>query len=230
MHQKAYNINNLDYVGEEKANLIYCDYMYSNKDFSWVNKYWDLLAENGVFIAQTDDSTIAEIKLKLDSMPSSRFINICIYLQEWGGKPRRGFPAKHDYILIYSNSDNWKWDGDRIQIPKKTLSKGFNPSGRDTKTPCSVFYDLGNFSTMSRERVKNALGRNIQYQKPLKLFDRLLLPFTDENDLIFDPFMGSGVVWKWCLKNNRQYIGIEQDPGVFSIAKESTEEFIKNLV
>lgn len=203
-----------------KANLIYCDYMYENKDFAWVDLYWNNLVENGVFIAQTDNSTIAEIKLKMDSMPKSYFIGIVIYKQEWGGRPKKGFPQKHDYILIYSRGDDYKWYPERIQIPKQMTNKGFNPSGRTTKTPCSVWDDLGNFSTTSGERVKNKDGRNVPYQKPLKLLNRLFLPFTDVGDLIIDPFMGVASVGIWCKQNNRDYIGIEKDKEIFELAKE----------
>jgi hypothetical protein len=112
----------MDIFFEKEADVIYADYMYQDKDFTWIDKFWYWLKPNsGIFIAQTDDSTIAEVKLKLDSMKNANKINICIYKQEWGGKPKKGFPNKHDYIIIYSNGSDWKWYADRIQIPKKLL-------------------------------------------------------------------------------------------------------------
>lgn len=214
------NIDNMSLLFKQYADVIYADYMYQNTNFRWVDKFWHWLKpESGIFIAQTDDSSLAEIKLKLDSMPSANKINICIYKQEWGGRPRKGFPNKHDYILIYSNGDEWKWYSERIQIPKKMLSPKLNPSGRTTKTPCSVWDDLGNFSTMSKERVKFDNGKNLPYQKPLKMFDRLLLPFTDEEDLVLDLFAGSGSVGYWCKANERNYIGVEYDTTIYNIAK-----------
>jgi len=215
------NNDNMNVEPPKDVALIYADYMYQNKNFEWIDKFWGALIPNsGIFIAQTDDSTIAELKLKLDLMPHATKINICIYKQEWGGQPRKGFPNKHDYILIYANGNDWKWYSERIQVPKKTLSPGFNPSGRITKTPCSVFDDLGNFSTVSKERIKDDNGKNLPYQKPLKLFDRLLLPFTDEWDLILDLFMGSGTVAEWCKLHTRCYLGIEKDPYTYSKAVE----------
>lgn len=216
--------NNMEVLFEQESDVIYADYMYQDKDFKWIDKFWYWLKPNsGIFIAQTDDSTIAEVKLKLDSMTNARKINICIYKQEWGGKPKKGFPNKHDYILIYSNGDDWKWYADRIQIPKKTLTAKFNPSGRVTKTPCSVWDDLGNFSTVSKERVKFANGKNLPYQKPLKMFDRLLLPLTDEGDFILDLFAGSASVGAWCKANNRNYLGMEYNNEIYNIAKERLE-------
>ena len=83
-----------------------------------------------------------------------------------------------------------------------------------------MFYDLGNFSTMSKERIKKNDGHNIQWQKSLKLMNRLCLPFTDVDDLIVDPFMGSGSLGEWAIKNNRNYVGIEYDKIVFELAKQ----------
>jgi DNA modification methylase len=214
--------------GENKFDLIYCDYIYSNLNFSWVDKYWQLLKPNSIFIAQTDDSTMAEMKLKLKYMPDAFFINTCIMIQEWGGTPRKGFPKKHDYIHIFSNGEDFKWYKNRIQIEKVTKGTNFDKKGTGLKTPCDVFYDLGNFSTMSKERVKNNSGHNIQWQKKLSLMNRLCLPFTDEGDDILDLFMGSNTTGIWCARNKRNYVGIENNKEVFDIAcKRFNEEGVE---
>lgn len=44
---------------------------------------------------------------------------------------------------------------------------------------------------------------------PEKLAADHLLTWTNENDLVYDPFMGSGTVAKSCLIYNRNYIGSE---------------------
>jgi site-specific DNA-methyltransferase (adenine-specific) len=71
---------------------------------------------------------------------------------------------------------------------------------------------------MASERTK--LGdKNIQWQKPLKLMNRLMLPFSDEEDYILDPFMGSGSLGVWCIENNRNYTGIEIDKDIYVVAR-----------
>jgi DNA modification methylase len=222
---KIYNKNNLEFETNEKFSLIYVDYIYQNLNFDWVDKYWNLLKEDSVFMCQTDDSSMAEIKTKLNSMPNNIWLNTCIVIQEWGGTSKRFFPRKHDYIFIYANGKNYKFYSDRIQIEKITKGTSFDKKGTGLKTPCDVFYDLGNFSTMSKERIKNNFGKNIQWQKSLKLMNRLCLPFTDENDSICDPFMGSGSLGEWCILNNRNYIGLELDTEVFNLAKERLNKY-----
>lgn len=44
---------------------------------------------------------------------------------------------------------------------------------------------------------------------PEKLVERILLNFSDENDVIYDPFMGTGTTAVVCKKLNRNFIGSE---------------------
>lgn len=215
---ELFNGDNLNFEFEN-VDLVFADCIYESLNFSWISHYWNFLKNNGVFIVMTDYHFVAQMKLFLDNLPDANFAGWLIYKQEWGGVPRKGFAQKHDDILIYSKGEGFKWYGDRIQIPKVTAGTKFDKKGTGLKTPCSVFDDLGNFSTISKERIKNNDGKNIRWQKPLKLLDRLLLPFTDEGDLIVDPFLGSGTTAIWAKRNNRHFKGIEIDPVTFDIAQ-----------
>ena len=46
-------------------------------------------------------------------------------------------------------------------------------------------------------------------QFPEALVDRLILALSNENDVVLDPFLGSGTTAVSCLKNNRKCIGSE---------------------
>jgi site-specific DNA-methyltransferase (adenine-specific) len=213
------NIQEMASRGYEWADLIYADTIYEDKDLWWVNSAVLSLKKDGVIIVQTDYHSVAQYKLKLEEY-GLKFVNWCIYKQEWGGTSKRFFSRKHDDILIYANGADYKFRAERVQIPKATAGTAFDKKGTGMKTPCDVFDDLGNFSTMSKERVKGPDGKNIKWQKPLKLMNRLLLPFSDEGDMVLDPFLGSGTTAVWCKQNNRSCVGIEHNPNVFKIAQE----------
>ena len=206
-----------------KVQVVYADCIYEDKSWfmkhepNWVDLCYELLDDKGIFYVQTDYHTAYWYRVYLEYRFTQNFIAELIYKQEWGGVPKKGFPMKHDNIYMYSKGKDWKWYGDRIQIPKATAGTAFDKKGTGLKTPCSVFDDLGNFSTMSKERVK--LGdKNVQWQKPLKLMDRLLLPVSDEGDIVLDPFAGSGTTGVWCKNNTRDFIGIENDPEIYKLA------------
>lgn len=56
-------------------------------------------------------------------------------------------------------------------------------------------------------------------QKPVKLLERLIIAATKENDLILDPFNGSGTTGIVATRLNRKYIGIELDEQYLELTK-----------
>jgi site-specific DNA-methyltransferase (adenine-specific) len=61
-------------------------------------------------------------------------------------------------------------------------------------------------------------------QKPEKLIERLITASSNENDFIFDLFLGSGTTAVVAKKMNRRYSGIELDEGYCMIAQERLEK------
>lgn len=57
-------------------------------------------------------------------------------------------------------------------------------------------------------------------QKPVDMTEYLIGKFSDEGDLILDPFMGSGTTAIACLNTDRQYIGFELDKDYYNIAQD----------
>jgi site-specific DNA-methyltransferase (adenine-specific) len=55
-------------------------------------------------------------------------------------------------------------------------------------------------------------------QKPEKLLAKIILASTNENDFVFDPFLGSGTTAVTAKKLNRKFCGVELDPLFASLA------------
>ena len=55
---------------------------------------------------------------------------------------------------------------------------------------------------------------------PEQLAEDHILSWSNEGDIILDPFMGSGTTGKMALKNNRKFIGIELNPDYFNICEQ----------
>lgn len=60
--------------------------------------------------------------------------------------------------------------------------------------------------------------------KPVDILKNLILNSSVKEDVIFDPFMGSGSTGVACINTDRQFVGIELDEGYFNIAKERIEK------
>jgi len=61
-------------------------------------------------------------------------------------------------------------------------------------------------------------------QKPVKLFEWLIKMYSNENDVVLDPTMGSGSTGISCINTNRNFIGIELDKKYFEISKNRIEK------
>jgi len=55
---------------------------------------------------------------------------------------------------------------------------------------------------------------------PNQLVERCVLATTDENDIVLDPFFGSGTVAEVCKLTHRNFIGIEINPEYCKVAEE----------
>ncbi len=66
-------------------------------------------------------------------------------------------------------------------------------------------------------------------QKPLPLMLELVELFTDPEDIVLDPFCGSGTTGVACLRLGRRFIGIEKSPEYAAVARERLEAESKGL-
>ena len=57
-------------------------------------------------------------------------------------------------------------------------------------------------------------------QKPVELMSTLVRWVTNEQDVVLDPFMGSGSTGVACLQSGRKFIGVEINAEYFEIAKQ----------
>ena len=83
-----------------------------------------------------------------------------------------------------------------------------------TRYPRSVIY----FTTAESE------GKRHPTQKPVALMEYFIKTYSNENDLVLDPCMGSGTTGIACVNTNRKFIGIEKDPEIYEVAVNRIED------
>lgn len=67
-------------------------------------------------------------------------------------------------------------------------------------------------------------------QKPISLIKHCIELCTQENDLVLDPFMGSGTTGVACAELGRRFIGIEIDKDYFEIARKRIETAYAQMI
>jgi DNA modification methylase len=129
----------------------------------------------------------------------------------------------YDDIIVYAKGKDYKFDSSKIQVPKATVNKGLNPSGRETKTATAWIEDIC-LTTTSKERIKKEDGHLIKWQKPTRLMDRILSPFLEPGDILLEPFGGTFSAVRWAIVNDVDAIGLEYDKEVYEIGKREVEK------
>lgn len=86
------------------------------------------------------------------------------------------------------------------------------------------FYSVG-----KNQSSKDEFGSKHPAIFPEQLAEDHILSWSNQGDLVFDPFMGSGTTAKMSFLNNRHYIGFEISDEFLSIAKERIENIKKTL-
>ena len=219
---QLYNADNMEFNTNVKFDLIFADYVYENSEFAWAHHYYNnSMKPKSIFMAMSDWHTEHRFRVFMEDINEATFVNHPVLKAEWGNHPKDRFHQCYDDILIYSNAKKgWKFYSDRIQVPKATMTKGLNPSGRLTKTATAWIDDI-TLTTTAKERVKKKDNRLVRWQKPLRLYDRIIAPFTDEGNWVLDLFAGTGSLGLWCKQNNRNYVGVEYDKEIYELAKKN---------
>ena len=60
---------------------------------------------------------------------------------------------------------------------------------------------------------------------PLELAERVVKLFSNEGDIVLDPFMGSGTTALAAVRNERQFIGIEKEEKYVELAKQNIRNY-----
>lgn len=99
-----------------------------------------------------------------------------------------------------------------------TLKRKVKEKGRDTKDASNVWeFPVGG----------NLTGHPAVF--PLQLAIDHILTWTNENDLVYDCFMGSGTTAKAAIAANRKYIGSEISKEYYDIIQKRLQPMLHNL-
>ena len=119
-----------------------------------------------------------------------------------------------DAVRIPYDEETKKARTRSIFVGKKWLEVGYNPK------------DLWSVSRIHKQSPER---QNHPTQKPLEIIDRIILSSSKENDIVLDPFMGSGTTAISCLKNNRKYVGFELNKDYCEIIIQRIKQEQNNL-
>lgn len=123
----------------------------------------------------------------------------------------------HEYIFLLSKSQKYFYDNEAIKMPVKddwgtrnrTNGKYHKKgSGLQPHTGLEKSYEKANKRSVWSVNTKPYKGAHFAVF-PSELIEPCVLAGSRVNDIVLDPFMGSGTTAMVAKRNNRQYLGCE---------------------
>ena len=167
-----------------------------------------ILAAHGSFFLHRDYREVHYCKVLLDGIFGREcFINEIIWAYDFGGRPKKRWPAKHDNILWYAkDARSYTFNYDEMdRIPYLAPGLVGPEKAARGKTPTDVWWH-----TIVPTRGREKTG--YPTQKPLGVLSRLIKIHTRPGDLVLDFFAGSGSLGEAAAKLERDFILIDSNP------------------
>ena len=154
-------------------------------------------------------------KLLLDEVFGREcFLNELIWAYDYGAKPRRRWPQKHDTILVYvRDPDRYVFDAEAVDREPYMAPGLVTPEQRERgKRPTSVIWHTI-VSPTGREKT------GYPTQKPEGLVRRFVQASSRPGDLCLDPFAGSGTLGAVAQALGRRYLLMDESPEAVEVMK-----------
>nr|DAE62826.1 MAG TPA: adenine-specific methyltransferase [Caudoviricetes sp.] len=149
------------------------------------------------------------------------------------------YEQQFEYMFILTKKKIKTFNGLRESCKNAGLKK--TESSRQFRKDASGVFKTGNLNSVKNTKLRTNIwyyhvGMNgtsadkFAFKHPAmfpeKLAEDHILSWSNENDLVFDCFMGANTTGKMALLNNRRFIGIEKVEEYFDIAKQRIENII----
>jgi site-specific DNA-methyltransferase (adenine-specific) len=234
------NLKLLNKLDTECINLIYCDILYGTgkkfKDYqdlppekNEIDKHYiprihemkRVLEKNGTIYLQMDLRIVHWIRNLMDGVFGyENFRNQIVVKFNIGGRGKKEFAKKHDYIIVYTKSDEFVFNDLDIRVPYKSVisKKQDRPNITEEKLkigtiPTNVWDDIP-----SGLKVKKAT--DYYSEKHPKILERIIKASSNEGDLVGDFYCGSGTTLDVAKSLNRNYVGCDINHDAVKISKD----------
>ena len=171
------------------------------------------LAPDGTLYFHIDYREAHYCKVLLDGIFGRRcFLNEIIWAYDYGGRPTRRWPPKHDNILVYvKDPSRYVFDTGAVErIPYMAPGLVGPEKAARGKLPTDTWWHTI-VPTNGRERT------GYPTQKPLGVVTRIVQASSRPGDLVLDFFAGSGTTGEACIANSRRFILVDDNPEALEV-------------
>ena len=202
-----------------------------------------VLKDDGSIFLHCNKTASHHLRIILDNVfGSQNFQNeIVWYFKRWSNS-KKGLLNSHQIIFFYSKTSNFKFNTlytgyspttnlDQILQERERDKNGKSIYKKDNKgkiilgkekkgVPLTDVWEIPYLNPKAKERY------GYPTQKPILLLNQIINIATTENDIILDPFCGSGTTCVAAKLLNRRFIGIDMSQDAVTLANKRLKEMI----
>lgn len=249
IHQDVFEA--LEYLPDNFADLVFVDPPYNqNKKFnatsfkemkseqyeawldSWIVKLIHTLKPNAsIYICGDWKSSGAVFNV---AKKYFKIQNRITFEREKGRGARTNWKNCSEDIWFCTMSGDYHFDVDSVKLKRKIVApyKDLNGNAKDWKENAEGKYRITYPSNLWTDITIPfwSMLENTDHptQKPEKLIAKIILASSKPNDVVFDPFLGSGTTSVVAKKLDRRYVGIDIDATYCCLAEKRLETMDDN--
>jgi site-specific DNA-methyltransferase (adenine-specific) len=180
-----------------------------------------LLSPSGTLYLHLDYREAHYAKVLLDELFGREcFLNEIVWAYDYGAKPKRRWPAKHDTILVYVKDRERYWFDAEAVEREPYMAPGLVTAERAArgKLPTDVWWH-----TIVSPTGKEKTG--YPTQKPEGVLRRIVQASSRPGDWCLDPFAGSGTLGAVAAGLGRRFVLVDSSPEAVAVARERLARF-----
>ncbi len=180
-----------------------------------------VLGSTGTLYLHLDYREAHYAKLLLDDLFGREcFLNEIVWAYDYGARPRRRWPAKHDTILVYVKDPERYWFDAEAVEREPYMAPGLVTAEKAArgKLPTDVWWHTI-VSPTGREKT------GYPTQKPAGIVRRMVQASTRPGERCLDPFAGSGTLGAVCAELDRRYVLVDSSPEAVAVAEARLARF-----
>ena len=186
-----------------------------------------LLKDTGSVYLHCDPKASHYLKVVMDAIfGTTQLHNEIIWYYNSGARSKH-FGKRHDTIFWYTKSNTFTFNKDLVRVPyspriniPSSKTHYYHPNGK----VCDDVWQIPILAQNDRRE-----RSSYPTQKPLTLLNRIIQASSNPNDLILDPFCGSGTTLIAALQSQRHWIGIDQSADALRITKQRIASHTKDV-
>lgn len=149
-----------------------------------------------------------------------RMRNRIIWHFEHGLHCSKRFSGRYETVMWFTKSNDYAFNLDPVRIPQKYPGKKYFKGPKAGKYSCNPLgKNPGDLWVIPNVKSNHVEKTEHPCQFPVELIERLVLSMTNEEDWVFDPFLGTGTSIIAAIRHHRRGAGAEVVPKYVALAR-----------